>query len=321
MSGDQAAGSPQDRPHSARATQISARRSRLVGRLSGRPPVLGPVDPAVRRTAGTDTERPLGGSGIGSFYDSVSAALDATEVGQWALFLNYGYLESDDDRSPIDLPRNTLDRASVKLVLELVGDFSVDGRRVLDVGSGRGGTVDTLLRYFAPASVTGVDLSPAAVAFCRRSSGGRAGFAVADAQHLPFRDGAFDVVTNVESAHCYPDPDAFYAEVARVLGPGGVFLYTDLLETSTLEERQALLARRGLRLELERDITSNVLAACDQIAQRRRASFAAADDGVLGNFLAVPGSPVYEAMRSGETTYFIWRLTSASAPPRVMTVS
>ena len=33
-------------------------------------------------------------------------------------------------------------------------------------------------------------------------------------------EGNFDAVLNVESSHCYPDIDKFYAEVLRMLKPG-----------------------------------------------------------------------------------------------------
>ncbi|BCJ33857.1 phthiotriol/phenolphthiotriol dimycocerosates methyltransferase [Actinocatenispora thailandica] len=247
----------------------------------------------------------------GAFYDVVTSRLDSTPVGRWALFLNLGYADGPDDRACVDLPRNTLDRASVKLVLELIGDCTMDGRRVLDVGSGRGGTVSALLNYFNPAIAVGIDLSPAAAAFSRRAvTDRRAGFSVGDAQRLPFSSGSFDVVTNVESSHCYPDRRRFYAEVRRVLCDGGTFLYSDLLDTATLDNHLAGLRELGLALQLDRDITANVLASCGRIAERRLQSFGTEDDAAR-DFLSAPGSPTYEALRTGQKTFFIWRLRAA----------
>ena len=211
------------------------------------------------------------------------------------------------------MPEHRVDRTSVKLVVELVGDRPLDGRHVLDVGCGRGGTVATLLRYYSPRAVVGVDLSPAAISFCRRSQHDRrARFEVGDAQRLTFPDASFNVVTNLESSHCYADVGAFYAEVRRVLRPGGIFLYTDLLTTSSLPARRAALARLGLRLETERDVTANVLRSCDLVAARRSAAFAGTSGSELDDFLAVPGSIHYERMRSGEATYIIWQLRAPS---------
>ena len=106
---------------------------------------------------------------------------------------------------------------------------------MLDVGCGRGGTAALIAERF-DADVTGVDLSPEAIAFCRRMHDSpRMRFEVGDAEHVPVDDRAFDVVTNVESSHTYPNLRAFFAEVSRVLVSGGVFLYTDLLPGAALD--------------------------------------------------------------------------------------
>lgn len=285
-------------------TEDGTRRRRLAERLAA-----GSGGAAARGTARAASQAPLDGSSMAAFYDSVSVALDATPLGQWSRFLNYGYADSPDDRAVVDVPPGTLDRASVKLVLELVADHDLDGRRILDVGAGRGGTVATLLEHYAPRAVLGVELSRAAVSFCRRSIlDPRATFVVGDAQRLPVATASVDVVTNVESAHCYPEVGRFHADVRRVLTPGGAFLYTDILPTDSLRWRQADLRSLGFELEVERDITAQVLTACDRIAQHRQASFDSANDALLKDFLAVEGSPTYEAMRGGNSTYVIWRL-------------
>lgn len=280
------------------------RRRRLAERLA-----QGQPDEAAPGSSPPLARQSLDKRSLRGFYDSVSQALDATPLGEFSRFLNYGYADSPEDRAVVDVPAGTLDRASVKLVLELVGDHDLRDRLVLDVGSGRGGTIATLLEHFAPRLAVGVELSWYAVRFCRRSSGdARAHFVVGDAQRLPVATGSFDVVTSVESAHCYPDTHAFHAEVHRVLRHGGTFLYTDILPSNSLGWRQADLISLGFGLEVERDITRQVLVACDRIALQRLSSFDAASDAHLRDFLAVDGSPTYEAMRTGSSTYVIWRM-------------
>src|SRR5689334_16595961 len=188
----------------ARVAALSAGRRRLLRYLAAQPPegrvATEPDDgPPASVTSQASPD-------IAGFYNTITARLDATAVGPWAVFLNYGYGDGDDDQGTVAVPDYTVDRTSVKLVVELVGSCPLDGRRVLDVGCGRGGTIATLLRYFRPLEVVGIDLSPAAISFCRRSqSDPRARFEVGDAQSLTFADASFDVVTNVESSHCYPD--------------------------------------------------------------------------------------------------------------------
>jgi acyl transferase domain-containing protein/SAM-dependent methyltransferase len=252
---------------------------------------------------------PLGaGVTVREFYDRVSAQLDATELGPHALFLNFGYAGEDGDRQAVELPPNLVNRNSVRLVLETVAGCEVAGRRVLDVGCGRGGTVSTLRRYLDAGELVGVDLSPGAVRFCvRRHRGPGVMFLVGDAQRLPFGDGSFDVVTNVESSHSYPDVGAFFAEVRRVLRPGGVLCYTDLLPLDRLAGRLALARAAGLDVVLDRDITRQVVRSCDEVGELRRAAFVADDARLLGEFLGAPGSAVYEDLRTGRVTYRIVR--------------
>lgn len=47
------------------------------------------------------------------------------------------------------------------------------------------------------------------------------------AMQLPFGDGSFDLVVNVEASHAYSSDAAFLLEVRRVLHPQGRFLYAD----------------------------------------------------------------------------------------------
>jgi SAM-dependent methyltransferase len=113
-------------------------------------------------------------------------------------------------------------------------------------------------------------------------------------------------VTNIESSHTYPNLRAFLAEVRRVLVTGGWFLYTDLLPVQRWEEVRALLGVLELDVRQDREITANVLASCDEVATTRADAFGA-PDAAIDNFLAVPGSPVYEQMRSGAWQYRIVR--------------
>jgi hypothetical protein len=91
-----------------------------------------------------------------------------------------------------------------------------------------------------------------------------------------------------------------------VLVGGGLFLYTDLLPVQRWMEVRVLLGPLGFRIVNDRHITPNVLASCDQVAATRAQAFGSAD-AMIDNFLAVPGSAVYEQMHSGAWEYRILR--------------
>jgi SAM-dependent methyltransferase len=245
------------------------------------------------------------------FYDAVTTQLNGSVFGQYSFFLNYGYCPNGGpELAAVELPPQFINKNSVKLVLEVIGDCPVDGRRVLDVGCGRGGTIYTLKTFFEPASLVGLDLSSAAIEFDRKAHGDeRTSFHEGDAENLPFVDESFDIVTNLESSHSYPNIHHFYSQVHRVLRPGGHFLYTDALSAQQFVGSLAYLDHIGFELVADRDITANVLLSCDEVAASRVNAFDGRNDRqLMENFLATPGSDVYEEMRSGRWQYRILKL-------------
>ena len=67
-----------------------------------------------------------------------------------------------------------------------------------------------------------------------------------------------------------------------------------------------MLGAPGFAVRDDRHITPNVLASCDEVAATRAQAFGEAS-AAIDNFLAVPGSAVYEQMRSGAWEYRILR--------------
>jgi ubiquinone/menaquinone biosynthesis C-methylase UbiE len=100
--------------------------------------------------------------------------------------------------------------------------------RTLDVATGGGHVALALAR--TGADVDACDLTPemlgAAEALLAENDC-TAAFAVAEAEELPYDDATFDIVTCRIAAHHFPDVSAFFAEVARVLKPGGRFGFQD----------------------------------------------------------------------------------------------
>jgi SAM-dependent methyltransferase len=100
-----------------------------------------------------------------------------------------------------------------------------DGDRVLDVGCGLGGPARTLAVEF-DCRVVGLDRTRpfvrAAHDLTRRVGvDGCGGFVSGDALALPFADGSFDAVLLQHVTPNVPDETRLFAELARVLGPGG----------------------------------------------------------------------------------------------------
>ncbi|KAA9156368.1 class I SAM-dependent methyltransferase [Amycolatopsis acidicola] len=94
-------------------------------------------------------------------------------------------------------------------------------RRVLEIAAGTG----VLTRELAPhATVVATDLSDAMVEYGARQVPG-AQWRQADARRLPFADGQFDLVACQFGVMFLPGKPAAYAEMRRVLAPGGHLLF------------------------------------------------------------------------------------------------
>jgi SAM-dependent methyltransferase len=111
-------------------------------------------------------------------------------------------------------------------LLRLVDFDGYRGRTVLDVGCGA--AVDLARFARGGAVVTGVDLTPSAIALARANfeQQGLAGqFEVADGEQLPFPDSAFDLVYAHGVVQYTAHPRRLVEECRRVLKPGGQAIF------------------------------------------------------------------------------------------------
>lgn len=257
---------------------------------------------------------------VGQFYDSINRTLNSEPAGEYALFLNYGYKPSGSEQySPIQLPKYVMSRNSVQLILEVVGDCNIEDASILDVGCGRGGNAATIVQYFPGTFVTGLDLCDRAIAFCQQNlENPRLRFLSGDAENLPFSSDLYDVVLNVESSHSYPNVFRFYREVHRVLKMGGYFLYADIFTERLYRDWLQYATELGFSIELERDITKNVLPSIQETNSRQSAVFGNDQSAGTQNFLGSPGSEVYNKLLQGEWRYTILRLKKTNSAPSEM---
>jgi ubiquinone/menaquinone biosynthesis C-methylase UbiE len=215
------------------------------------------------------------------WYDYFSAL----DKGARVLGMNYGYA-SLDCAPPLELlPEEEQDRYQLQMYHHLAVAVPWEGRDALEVGSGRGGGAGYIARRFQPRSLVGLDLSRKAVDFCS-SHYHRPGlsFRQGNAEQLPFADGSFDIVLNVESSLYYPHVPLFLAEVRRVLRGGGHFVYADMRYLEEVPAWREQLERSGLSIQAEQDITPNVVRALTLDVERKRGLIERHVPGILKPF-------------------------------------
>ncbi|KAA8963875.1 MAG: class I SAM-dependent methyltransferase [Mycobacterium sp.] len=211
----------------------------------------------------------------------------------------------EPNRYPIQLYHRTATQAG-----------ALAGKRVLEVGCGHGGGASYLVRALGPASYVGLDLNQAGIEFCRRRHRlPGLEFVPGDAENLPFPPQSFDAVINIESSHCYHHFDRFLGEVARVLRPGGAFLYADVRHRLECPQWEAALAGApGLRIVAEREINTEVLRGIELNSARWTAVMDSLAPGFLRQVFRqgapIKGSAIYRRLASGETSYRMYALAA-----------
>jgi ubiquinone/menaquinone biosynthesis C-methylase UbiE len=116
-----------------------------------------------------------------------------------------------------------------ELVPPAIDDVDLGGA-VLEVGPGFGPATEVLARR--TGQLTALEIDPGLAASLRERLGDRAEIVEGDATTMPFADASFDAVACFTMLHHVPSAaaqDRLFAEVARVLRPGGAFVGTDSL--------------------------------------------------------------------------------------------
>jgi SAM-dependent methyltransferase len=150
---------------------------------------------------------------------------------------------AEDLGYPAELAR--VPDAAVESFAGVANPFSLGrlapGERVLDLGSGAGTDSLVAAQMVGEAgSVTGVDMTPEMVGKARAAAEAlgvaNVVFVEGEIERLPFGDGSFDVVISNGVIDLVPDKDAVFAEIHRVLVPGGRIQVADVTIQNPVSE-------------------------------------------------------------------------------------
>jgi SAM-dependent methyltransferase len=130
-------------------------------------------------------------------------------------------------------------------VARILGRNSVAGLRILDIGSGAGGADVVLVRDHAASKVVGIDVAQGLVELAAARArklhlDDCIEYQLVQPGALPFADASFDAVFSKDAIIHVGDKAALYAEIFRVLRPGGHILIGDWLRSDEASHESLL---------------------------------------------------------------------------------
>lgn len=106
---------------------------------------------------------------------------------------------------------------------------TVSAAHIVELGCGGGRNARELLKRYPGSELTALDYSDISVEKTVKTNrktiaSGRCTVIKGDVSSLPFEDGSFDLATAFETVYFWPGLRECFAEVYRILSPGGYFL-------------------------------------------------------------------------------------------------
>ena len=151
-----------------------------------------------------------------------------------------GYPDELIDRLEVFWGEGFLSPGGAEEVREVLRGIEVRAKSVLDIGCGTAGPAISIARNLGASEVVAIDVEPGVVARGRAnvSKAGlddRVEVRLVAPGPLPFPEARFDIVFSKDALLHIEDKPALYADILRVLRPGGRFAASDWLAAENAE--------------------------------------------------------------------------------------
>jgi len=114
----------------------------------------------------------------------------------------------------------------------IIGEVDLNQKRVLDFGCGCGGAIFHIAKKYSVSELLGVDIEESVInratyLAAKKSFEKVTKFQVIERDHLPFGESSFDIVFSKDALIHVPNKKRIFAEIFRVLKPGGKLIAGD----------------------------------------------------------------------------------------------
>lgn len=185
-----------------------------------------------------------------------------------------------------------------RLIRKYISQNDLAGKRVLEIGCGRGGFSCWLARRASPREIVAADFSSMAVQmgeqYARSEGLSNITWQVADIQAIGHPEASFDTVISCETIEHVPDPVRAVAELARVLKPGGRLYLTTPNYLGTMGLYRIYLRLCGRTFSEEGQPINNFTLLPRTRSWVRRSGLRVLRATSIGHYLPFPGRPPIE---------------------------
>ncbi|MEI6554825.1 MAG: class I SAM-dependent methyltransferase [Paludibacter sp.] len=242
-------------------------------------------------------------------YKALYWYISTVDKNKEVLFMNYGYHDSFENIELLKV--DEINRYSIQLYHRLAKMVDIEGKDIVEIGSGRGGGLAYITKTFKPSTALGIDLNSKASKFGNKHFKlNGLSFKQGNAQQLDLEANSIDIIFNVESSHRYPEMHLFLDEVYRSLKSGGHFLFTDFRPQGEMKSLIHLLSQYNFVKFDEQFINKEVVRALELDTERREALVNKYAPPFLRksfhDFAGNMGSPTFKGLESGELVYFVF---------------
>ncbi len=167
--------------------------------------------------------------------------------------MNDGPIDKRAARRAFEQAAASYDRAAVlqreiaDRILDRLDYVRLEPRLILDLGAGTGYAIDALQRRYRKARVLALDFALEMLRGARRRGSllRRPRCLCADVESLPLVDGCVDLIFSSAALQWCNDLDGTFAELLRVLRPGGLLMFATFGPDTLKELREAWSAADG----------------------------------------------------------------------------
>lgn len=218
-------------------------------------------------------------------------------------FFNLGYF--DDNGLEVSLEDHD-EKYQMFFYHYLSQSLQINNKRILEIGSGRGGGLYYLAKYHQPKQLIGIDLSSQHIAFCKSLKIPKATFIQGRAESFELPNTSVDLIFNLESSKCYNPFSTFLKKAYDVLEKNGYLVLCDFRPLNQIDLWEKEMQQIGFHIQFKETVNEKVIKAIESQELYKKEKII--NNNFLSklistNFLGMIGSPIHKKLKNNEVLY------------------